>query len=181
MRVFQISRQWRSQIQIFGAGLAFGALLSFASTQAIAAETLVVTYGGFSTSVDLADLEHLAETGEAPDSMKFYLGLANLEPETLQRLLNQKFNVSVEFVEDMIVAPGGQEILEQITKVLHTESGEGSEPALRATLVQSTVDDSQISLLELLQNYPTAQVYLNSRNLIQLIQDFETLYSERSE
>ena len=131
--------------------------------------------------MELTELEHLAATGEASDSMNFYLGLANLEPETLQGLLNQNFNVNVEFVEDIMTAPGGQEILARMTDVLHTESGEGSEPALRATLVQSTVDDSQLSLLELLQNYPTNQVYLNSRNLIQLIEDFETLYSTQPE
>lgn len=177
---FQFPHAWRSQARLLGAGLALLASLSFTSTQAIAAETLVVTYGALSTSFQIDDLAQLAATGEASDSMNFYLGLANLEPETLQAILNQRFNIHVKFVEDLIDAPGGEEMLAHLTRVLQTPSGEGSEPALRATLVQSTADDSQISLLELLQNYPTDQVYLDSRNLAQLLEDFETLYADEA-
>lgn len=179
MIMFPLSPKWRSLLCSAGTLTAFLAMLSFPS-QAIAAETLVVTYGGFSASFDVADLEHLAATGEAPDSMQFYLGLANLDPETLQGLLTQPFNVSVEFVEDMLAAPSGQTLLEKVTQVLHTESGEGSEPALRSALIHSTVDDAQLSFLEILQNYPTDRVYLNSRNLMKLTDEIETLHAEQS-
>ncbi len=179
MNLFPNGQYWRSRLFPIAALTAFLAMLSFPS-QAIAAETLVVTYGGFQASFDVADLEHLSATGEAPDSMQFYLGLANLEPEALQALLIQPFNVNVEFIEDMLAASSGQSLLNKVTQVLHTESGAGSESALRAALIHSTVDDGQLSLLEVLQNYPTDWVYLNGRNLIKLTEEIETLHAEQS-
>jgi hypothetical protein len=40
--------------------------------------------------------------------------------------------------------------------------------------VLSASDDRRISLLELLQKYPTPQVYINGANLLQLARDLDT-------
>jgi hypothetical protein len=178
MTLFHSRPPRRSPLPLGVAIVALLASLGLFPARAIAAETLVVTYGFFQTSFDIADLESLAETGTAPRSMRFYLGLANVEPETLQGYLTHSFNVSTEFVEDIFEAPEGQALLDRIVEVLHTPSGGSSRQALRAALIQSTDEDSQVSLLEVLQNYPTDRVYLNSRKLIQLTRDFNSLYSD---
>ncbi|GAB4365725.1 MAG: hypothetical protein Kow00121_02540 [Elainellaceae cyanobacterium] len=137
-----------------------------------AAEQLIVTYGAFEASFAIADLETLATTGEVPTSMDFYLGLANLDPEQLRAILTAKFDVTLGLLDDMLNSEGGEYMLSEITQVVHTPSSQANVQALRSAFVMAASDDQQISLLELLQNYPTQQVYINGINLIRLAQDF---------
>lgn len=146
----------------------------------LAADELVVTYGAFQAVVPIADLETLAATGEASNALQFYLGFANLTPEDLRNLLITEMSVNHNLLDDMFNSEGGEYMLSEITQVVHTPSQQASVQALRSTLVLSATDDQKISLLELLQNYPTQQVYVDGINLIQLAQDLSTERSSDS-
>jgi hypothetical protein len=137
----------------------------------MAAEQLVVTYGAFQASFTLRDLETLANTGEVPNSIGFYLELAGVAPQDLRSALNTKVKVSHHFLDNLLNTEGGEYVLSEITQVVHTPSRQANVQALRSAFIMAASDDQQVSLLELLQHYPTQQVYVNGGNLIQLAQD----------
>lgn len=136
-----------------------------------AAEQLVVTYGALQANFAVSDLEILANTGETSGSIEFYLGLAGLTSEQFRSMLTTPFDVSHNFLDDMLNTEGGEYFLSEVTQVIHTPSGQANIQALRSSLVLAAHDDQQVTLLELLQKYPTQQVYVNGANLMQLAQE----------
>lgn len=141
---------------------------SLATNPAGAAEQLIVTYGAYQASFAVSDLEILANTGETSASIGFYLELAGLTPEQLRSVLTTQFDVSHNVLDDMLNTEGGEYLLSEVTQVIHTPSQQANIQALRSSLILSASDDRQVSLLELLQKYPTQQVYVNGANLVQL-------------
>lgn len=174
-----LSHRWRSLAWLRFSTRAVGWLgggslvvLGWLSTGELAraAEQMVVTYGAFTASFAIADLEMLATTGEVPESMDFYLGLANLPPEQLQAILNTEISITHALLDDLLNSEGGEYMLSELTQVVHTPSQQANIQALRSAFVLSASDDQRISLLEILQNYPTQQVYVNGAKLIQFAQ-----------
>lgn len=141
----------------------------------LAAEEVVVTYGPLSASFPLRDLQTLARTGEPSRSLAFYLGLAGVDNTTAQGALNTSLPLSQEFLDDLMNAPTGDRLLSRLTEVIHTPSQEGSIPALRSAIVRSAGTDQQITLLELMENYPMDQMYINGINLMPLMQELSAM------
>jgi sialic acid synthase SpsE len=69
-------------------------------------------------------------------------------------------------------------LLDPISQVVYLSSPQQSVAALRAALVQSAQDDYQISLLECLQNYPTAEVQIDLGQLVNLLNQLDSDQSE---
>jgi len=59
----------------------------------------------------------------------------------------------------------GDWVLDYLGQSIHTGTGEADRQALRSALVLSASDDKQITLLEVLQNYPTEEVVLEGDNI----------------
>lgn len=137
----------------------------------MAAEELVVTYGAFQASFTLHDLETLAQTGDVPNSIGFYLELAGVAPEDLRSALNTTIKVSHPFLDNLLNTEGGEYVLSEVSQVVHTPSRQANIQALRSAFIMAASDDQQVSLLELLQHYPTQQVYVSGGNLIELAQN----------
>ena len=138
---------------------------------ATAAEELVVTYGAFQASFTLRDLERLANTGDVSNSIGFYLELAGVAPEDLRAALTTEVKVSHHLLDNLLNTEGGEYVLSEITQVVHTPSRQANIQALRSAFIMAAKEDQQVSLLELLQHYPTRQVFVNGGNLIQLARD----------
>jgi hypothetical protein len=141
---------------------------------ALAADELILTYGMLQASIALEDLERLAQTGEVSNGLKFYLNLANLEPSVLRSLLTNEFTVDHNLLDDMFNSEGGEYLLSEIAQVIHTPSQQANIQALRSALILAAQGDRQVTLLEVLQNYPTQQVFINGANLLQLAREIRT-------
>lgn len=128
--------------------------------KAIAAETVLLRYRAFGMAVPVQDLEMLAATGEAPESIDSLLVAAGQSPGDLQASLTRPLNVRLRLLDRTLNSWPGEWVLDQMGEVIHTPSGEANRQALRSAIVLSAADDEQISVLELLQNYPTQQVVL---------------------
>lgn len=141
--------------------------------EAIAADQVVITYGMLSASFDRNDLETLATTDTVPNSIAPYLDLANLDAIVLRTALTTEVNLSLEFLDDLLNSQTGDRVLDQVVQVIHTPSQQGSLQALRSAIVLSASDDDQLSLLELIENYPTEQMMVDGVNLLQFAREFE--------
>lgn len=161
-----------------------------------AAEKLVVTYGPFSAGFQIEDLETLVNTNEVPGSLRFYLNLASLDPNLLRNVLSMQIGASSNFVQGMLESESGEQLLAQMSEVIHLppdrpaiqmlkSTGRSySNPnetdniaALKEALIRSA-DDRQVIVLEVLQNYPTERVYLNASKLISFMNSIEAEAAE---
>ena len=80
-----------------------------------------------------------------------------------------------QFVDELMNAPTGDRLLTRMTDVVHTPSGEGSIPALRSAITRSAESDQQITLIELMENYPMDQMYINGMNLMPLMHELSAM------
>lgn len=138
-------------------------------------QELILTYGPLRPSFSVGDLEALAENGEAPGAWSIYLSVANIEPENIQAALTQEITIEAQLLDQVLNSIVGEYALFQLGQILHTRSGRANIQALRASVMQSVLDDNRISLLEFLQNYPLSQVYVDGSHLIQLSRQFNRI------
>lgn len=141
---------------------------------ASAAEEVVLRYRGLSRAVAVTDLATLAETGEAPENVSGLLQQAGHQPETLQRVLNHSLETDAVILDKALNSLPGEWLLDQLGQTLRPVSGEASRQALRSALVLSASDDGNVTLLEVLQAYPTETVVLEVDQLQAAFERIET-------
>lgn len=188
-------RFWRFFLPLIGI-TAIGILAHPLS--AVAADKLVVTYGPLNATLAMADLETLVNTGEAPGSLRFYLNLAGLDPNVLRQVLTMELGASSNFMTEMLDSTSGQQLLTQISEVVHLppnrpeiqvlKSSEQrySDPseteniaALKTALVEAS-GDRNVTVLEVLQHYPSEKVYVDAVKLIQFANSLQSPQSSQS-
>jgi hypothetical protein len=133
---------------------------------AIAAETLIFKYQIFQAEVSTDELTELAETGEAPHRLEQQLNMAGADTEQVRGYLTREFPVSLVTLDWVLNTSLGENALDRVGEAIHPESDTANREALRSALVLSASDDNQITLLEVLQNYPTNEVYIDVETLV---------------
>ena len=162
MEETRIGRWFRNTgLAVFLAGIA----ISLTPHQAQAAEEIIFTYGGATQTVELEELQAFADTGEISPSLDFLLTFSNQNPFVIRWLLNQKFPANTELVYDLLNTAPGEYVLAQTSQVVGSRSERANIKALRGALVSSASNDNIISLIELLEKYPTRKVYVDGKLL----------------
>jgi hypothetical protein len=135
------------------------------SLPAIAADTVVMTYGVLEASVPVEELTTFAETGEQSSRIKRYIRMSGQEPEEIRQTLTRDVEVDVVVLDTILNNVAGEYVLDQVGSVIHTRSGGANRQAMRSALVLSASDDNQLSLIEVIQNYPTSDVMVDGKRL----------------
>jgi hypothetical protein len=125
-----------------------------------ASERVLLRYRGFSRAVPVEDLATLAASGETPDSVDGLLETAGQSPEGLRSLLTNELSASPVVLDQALNSWPGEWMLDQLGTAIHPPSGVASRQALRSALVLSAADDNSVTLLEMLENYPTPEIVL---------------------
>jgi hypothetical protein len=146
-------------------GISCAIAVSLWSGGAIAAERVILRYRILQASVSVDELTELAETGRTSPALRAHLRLAGRDPQELRHVLNQEAEVNPLLLDQVLNNPVGDRALDQVGRAIHTPSERGNREALRAALVLSAEDDSRVSLIEVLQNYPTEEVHVNGNRL----------------
>ncbi len=157
-------------------GLGIGGLFVLGmAPQAQAAEQVVLNYRWLQRSIPVADLSTLADTGEASPQLRRYLNAIGQDPEEFRSTLTREVSLDPVMLDRMLNNPLGNFALDQVSPVIHTRSGEGDRQALRAAFILSASDDEQVSLIELIENYPTQEIYVEGDRLADTYNDIEAL------
>jgi hypothetical protein len=144
---------------MFSAGLGMG-------TSAIAAETVVVKYKIFRESIPVSELAEFAQTGEISSGLRSYLNASQQKPEDIRRVLREEINVNVVTLDRALNSPVGNLLLDQISLAVHPPENTASRQAIRSALVLSASQDNQVSLIEVIQKYPTSEVEVEGERIV---------------
>ncbi|BAY29943.1 hypothetical protein NIES2107_17870 [Nostoc carneum NIES-2107] len=134
---------------------------------AIAAERVILRYGIFRPSVSVDELTELAETGEVSQDLNFYFNQAGQDPKTFRQILTQQVNADPVVLDRVLNNQIGEFLLDRIGQSVSTPSGEANRQALRAAIILSANQDNKVSLIEIMQNYPTREIIVDGERLAQ--------------
>ncbi len=139
---------------------------SLSNGSVFAAENVLLKYRVFRESISVQELTNFAETGELSTSLRVNLALAKQDPKPIRQYLTESVAVNPILLDRILNSPVGNIVLDQISEAIHTPSRKADRQALRAALTLSassdrngnTANSNNISLIEIIQNYPTAEV-----------------------
>jgi len=139
--------------------------LLLSSVPVKAAERVVLKYRIFRESLSVEELSTFAETGKLSRSLQVNLALARQDPKLIRKYLSQPVKVDPVILDRVLNSPIGNAILDQLSQVIHTPSQKANRQALRSALVLSANVDKQMTLVEIMQNYPTSAVEVDGERL----------------
>ena len=136
-----------------------------------AAENLVFVSGAFRRSIAVADLEHLAKTGQARGLLADVLSLSRQNPQEIAKLLNQSVSLPVTLVSRLLNTRIGEAILQRLAVIVFPlKASQGGIPAMRAAMVMGVVEgNGSISALSFLRAYPAQEMEVSIPALMNLL------------
>lgn len=135
------------------------------SNSAIAAEKIVLKYGIFSVPLAVTELTNLAEKGEVSLRLNLFLNQAHQDSQTIRNVLTKQVPANPVMLDKALSNPIGEFLLDQIGLAIHTPSNQANQEALRSAIVSSANQDGKVSLIEIIQNYPTQEVDVEGKRL----------------
>jgi predicted dienelactone hydrolase len=158
-----VRRPWR-RIKGLLWGLGFG--LGCAITPpALAANQIAIRIGPFQQSIQLADLEYFAQTGQVPAALRPYAPLLTDQVRyALRSRLHLDPNVGDKLVKDLLHSSSGERFLNTLQVAIPSAN-----PAqLRMTLMEAARRKDGMSLLGLLRSFPEETVTVDAASAVAL-------------
>ena len=110
--------------------------------------------------------------------LNLLLNQARQDPQTVRNVLTKEVNASPVVLDRLLNNPIGEFLVDQIGQTIHTPSSEANQQALRSAVVLSANKDNKVSLIEIIQNYPTSEVHVEGERLVRTY-DQLSLLAER--
>jgi hypothetical protein len=131
----------------------------------IAAQSIVFRYGIFGESLSVQELTEFVRTGTPSPHVRSFLRLANQRPEAVRGILSQQIPVNVNTLDRLLDSPLGNVTLTRLSQTFQTPANVANRQALRGALIVSASRDNRLSLIEVLQNYPTTDLVVDATQL----------------
>ncbi|MBE9012185.1 alpha/beta hydrolase [Pseudanabaenaceae cyanobacterium LEGE 13415] len=164
-------------------GMISAALLSTSTLHpASAAERLLVSNGTTERTISVKSLARYAQTGTVDEELAAYA--RSLPPEQLKRLqqvLNAQFPFGAVQVSRLVETPTGIGFLKRLQQIIQAGTPEASVKALQTAFVRAAEDSRGLTLLNLLENYPTSEVKINLPRAIEVTQGVEALIKQTNQ
>jgi len=151
------------------------------SIRANAAQSIVFKYLILQETLSVSELTTFAETGEVSHHLQFYLGATEYDQEQnsaqvkLRDALTQEVKIDGVLLYRALNNPAGELLLNKVSQIIRTPSNRANVPSLRSALVTSALEDNQITLLEVLQNYPTSEVVVEGERLVEAVEELNNM------
>ncbi|MFM8526048.1 MAG: alpha/beta hydrolase [Cyanobacteriota bacterium] len=143
--------------------MALGTGLTLISPGVRAAENVVIVTGAFERSIPVADLDHLARTGEARGLLATALQLGKQDPKEVVKVLNQSLSLPIALVSRLMNTRIGEAVLSRISAIIYPlKAGDVGISALRSAVIEGLAKgNGSITAVSFLQAYPTAEMEVN--------------------
>lgn len=148
--------------------MALGTGLTLISPGVRAAENVVIVTGAFERSIPVADLDHLARTGEARGLLATALQLGKQDPKEVAKILNQSLSLPIVLVSRLMNTRIGEAVLKRVSAIIYPlKAGDVGVSALRSAVIEGLArGNGSITAVSFLQAYPTAEMEVNLPSLM---------------
>ncbi|MGQ4646522.1 alpha/beta fold hydrolase [Lyngbya aestuarii] len=158
--------------------LNLGVLLTPAwiTTPAQGAEKVYVNFGPLEFSLSIAALEVYATEGKIEPELDFYANY--VDPQQLDQLrqaLITPVDVTPVTIAQFLYSPQGEVILERVGQVIETKAGQPGFYAIRAALIKAAAYPQGLTLLNVLREFPTYGIRINSGRAFDIIDELSSL------
>ncbi|MEH2243301.1 alpha/beta hydrolase [Nostoc sp.] len=155
--------------------LGIGAIVLLSSTNANAAEQVVLKYGTFQGQISVQELSQFTETGKTTPTLTAYLQAAKQDPAVARKALKAPIKADPAFLNSLLSSWAGPILVDQIGEVVHPPAGQLDKQALRSALSASIKQNGEVTLLGAIQNYPNTSVELEGDRLISVYERLSNL------
>ncbi|QMS91417.1 alpha/beta hydrolase [Nostoc edaphicum CCNP1411] len=155
--------------------LGVGAIVLLSSTNANAAEQVILKYGSFQGQISVQELTQFTETGKTTPTLRAYLQAAQQDPAVARKALKASIKADPSFLNSLLSSWAGPVLVNQIGEVIRPTAGELDQEALRNALSESIKQNGEVTLLGAIQNYPSTSVELEGDRLIPVYERLSNL------
>ncbi|MGB3787936.1 MAG: alpha/beta fold hydrolase [Phormidesmis sp.] len=161
----------------FIGGLCLSGLLPLAMVRpATAAEEVILTYGYIEISTSVDALRAYAETGKANSELSPYIRFLTPDQRVqFRQALQARQDISPVNISQFLYSGIGQNILRSVGNIVQTKGRLNGAKGLRGALVLAATDLEGLSLLGVLDYFPTRAVRLDSRQAFRGLGSFTGL------
>lgn len=132
-----------------------------------AAEKVVLKAGIHQATIPLQDLQKFAETGEISPAVRDVLRASKSDSEQTRQALTKEVPIDLLLADKALNHPLGEILLDQLSLVIHPPTTTANRPALRSAIILSASKDNQVSLLEIIENYPSSELHIEADRLVE--------------
>jgi hypothetical protein len=145
--------------------------LGLTSPGAIAGENLVFVSGAFRRSIAVADLDHLAKTGQATGLMADVLAISKQNPKEVAKLLNQSVSLPITLMSRLLNTRIGEAVLQRLAKVIYPlKASQDGVVALRSAVILGLANgNGSINAISFLQAYPVPEIEVSIPALMAML------------
>ena len=145
--------------------------LGLTSPGAIAGENLVFVSGAFRRSIAVADLDHLAKTGQATGLIADVLAISKQNPKEVAKLLNQSVSLPITLISRLLNTRIGEAVLQRLAKVIYPlKASQDGVVALRSAVILGLANgNGSINAISFLQAYPVPEIEVSIPALMAML------------
>lgn len=145
--------------------------LGLTSPGAIAGENLVFVSGAFRRSIAVADLDHLAKTGQATGLMADVLAISKQNPKEVAKLLNQSVSLPITLMSRLLNTRIGEAVLQRLAQVIYPlKASQDGVVALRSAVILGLANgNGSINAISFLQAYPVPEIEVSIPALMAML------------
>ncbi|MEL7358549.1 MAG: alpha/beta fold hydrolase [Cyanobacteria bacterium J06560_6] len=161
-------------------GLGLSVLLPMAlATPAKAAERVTLTYGFVEISTTVEALQQYADTGVADRELDSYLNYLNSQQRSqLRQSLQRRQDIDPVQMSQFLYSAIGDNVLRSFGTVIRTEGRRDGAKGLRGALVLAAADPEGLSLLGVLDKFPTGSVRIDAQQGFRIFNAFTGLLQD---
>ena len=152
-----------------------------ATLSAHGAEQIQFFYGPFEPTIEVDDLQNLADSGELTGSLSVLSRRLNDQQiAELQTLLNLEFDIPAVMMSQLTYSAVGEQLLWRAGEILQTDSFLNGFYALRAALLFAA-EDGQLTLLDVAHHFPQETIQIDFSLAIAFFEENRQLFALRDE
>ncbi len=146
---------------------------------ALAADDVTLSYGLLELSISVSSLEAYAYDNQVTDELNFYLDFLNQqEREDFQEILTTSLDLSPTTLSRVLYSPLAEIWLQRLGEVIQTESRQNGARGLRGALILAADDDTGLTLLNVIRQFPTPTLRINSVKILDVVDTVVELLEE---
>jgi predicted dienelactone hydrolase len=147
-----------------------------------AAERIYVSYGILERSIPVASLEDYAHNGIIDENLAVYAQYAEpAELKQLREVLLARADLQSVPLSQFLYSPQGEILLKRLGTVIQPESRLEEFKAIRAALILASVDPQGLTLLNVLQKFPTRGIRIDVQASLNIVGELQSLVQQTNQ